>query len=278
MDKDALAKLFEVCAKHYLGEWERQQIVIPEPYIPHFLVGGAHWNGVLVLAEAQNLRNTEHDYPAKLKKAHADGNRETLWNRLNLSWSQFPKHFATVADGVHRDVAIRPWQNGVIPSVVAAIAQFGGDNAADVFEAGDPVAAIRRVMVSNAVPWSRVDARGQNLNPGGEEMKRAVRFWAELLPALTASAGTVRLLLAFGRTAERVMQQAAPDTPMLALFGPFDLNRARLRNDEKQLALALRARIRALLGSIGDQVRIRAPGDRELAYLSAASALLRWHR
>ena len=277
MGEHALTKLFEVCSRHHLATWQGRQVVIPEPYIPHFPVDGVQWNGVLVLAEAQNLANTDYDYPGRLQRARAEGNREALWNRLNLSWSRFPEPFATPADGIHRDVAIRPWQNGVIPFVVASLAELGRGGAANVLRTGDPLAAVGSVMVSNAVPWSRVDA-GANVNPGGEEVGRAAEFWAELLPALDRYAGEVKLLLAFGKTAERVMQRAATRAPILALLGPFGLNRARLRREEQQLAPEMRTQIRVLAASMGGRIGLRTPGDRELAYLSAASALRRWQQ
>jgi hypothetical protein len=132
-------------------------------------------------------------------------------------------------------------------------------------------------MVSNAVPWSRVSPCGKNLNPGAEEVRCAARFWEDLLPVLRSCAGAVTLVLASGKTAERVVQRAAPTAPMLALLGPFSLNRARLRDEEKQLSSPMRAAMRAFLDSVvAGHHGFRTPGDLELAYLCAASALWRW--
>jgi hypothetical protein len=102
---------------------------------------------VLVLAEAQNL---------------SKGSPDVGWLTSATSDERI---FRLERDG---RIAIQPWEDGSLKLAVEAAL---GIRAA-------------RTAVSNAVPWSLVDEKGNNKNPTPELIKRSKRFWSELLQAL----------------------------------------------------------------------------------------------
>lgn len=135
-------ELLEICRRHTLPR--PHDVVVPQPYVPFI---PKNWNGVLVLAEAQNLSKGSPDVEW-LKSATAD-----------------ERIFRLGRDG---HIAIQPWEDGSLKLAVEAAL---GIRAA-------------QTAVSNAVPWSLVDEKGNNKNPTPELIKRSKSLWSELLHAL----------------------------------------------------------------------------------------------
>lgn len=144
--------LLEACARHTLSEQDAEeianegdqrgrQIVIREAYIPYI---PPQWNGYLVLAEAQNLANTDD-----------------VRRLLDLPSRRRMNRFAN-------GPAMAPWDDGLLPCAIEAA--FGVNS--------------RKTAVSNAVPWSRIKPDGNNENPSEEMEDQAVRFWEDLLPLI----------------------------------------------------------------------------------------------
>jgi hypothetical protein len=140
-------ELSEICRRHILPiayDVRPYYVVVPEPYVP-FIPN--NWNGVLVLAEAQNL---------------SKGSPDVGW--LTSATSD-EKIFRLGRDG---RIAIQPWEDGSLKLAVEAAL---GIRAA-------------WTAVSNAVPWSLVDEKGNNKNPTPKLINRSKGFWSELLHAL----------------------------------------------------------------------------------------------
>lgn len=140
-------ELLEICRRHILPlayEGRPYYVVVPEPYVPFI---PENWNGVLVLAEAQNL---------------SKGSPDVEWLTSATSDERI---FRLGRDG---RIAIQPWEDGSLKLAVEAVL---GIRAA-------------WTAVSNAVPWSLVDEKGNNKNPTPKLINRSKGFWSELLPAL----------------------------------------------------------------------------------------------
>jgi hypothetical protein len=113
-------------------------IVFPEPYLPYI---PKNWNGILVLAEAQNLALRSQSYI----------------DRLQLM---------SIEDQINRlidpdDLGVEPWDNGHIKLAVKALYPK-----IDIYEVG----------IGNAVPWSARENR-RNVNPTNEMLKYSIRYW-----------------------------------------------------------------------------------------------------
>jgi len=208
----SLEALYDVCRRHHVRDHHSLGIVLPEPYIPYLppVAVGEDWNGVLLLAEAQNMGNREVVYCDKLESAH----QRDRWNRLNLSYCRFPEKLRPSPCGVHRDVAIAPWKNGVMPFVVVALAELHS-KAADVLGTDNGLLAVQHVAVCNAVPWSRRNDKGGILRPitkglWSPDAEHAVDFWRDLIPRIECTLARVKQIWAFGRVAQEVIWQVAP--------------------------------------------------------------------
>lgn len=176
-----LSRLIKVCEKHNLPT--RFRSVIPESYAPLI---PQNWNGILILAEAQNLSKRSQEYRVKLRTL---SKRDRI---LRLYLNIFP-------DGV----GIQPWDNGALK--LAALAMF-------------PKESLEGFAVSNAVPWSLVKSNDSNKNPTDSIEKRARDFWIELLPILKP-----KRIICAGRVAARVIGPQASAT-MLRLPAPHFIN------------------------------------------------------
>lgn len=141
--QNLLTQLVEIATQYIIKEGAGT--VIAEPYIP-FLP--KRWNRFLVLAEAQNLNNT--NYVSKLKSMDTT----TRIRRLYLE---------------DKDIGIRPWDDESLK--IALIAAF-------------PKVNVGQIAVSNAVLWSIVDEKGRNLNPSPQLIERSCSLWAKMLPIL----------------------------------------------------------------------------------------------
>jgi hypothetical protein len=156
-------ELCDICRQHILED--TTAAIVPEPYIPYFPEG---WNGLLVLAEAQNLA----------------GDRKYQEWLCDLPPDQ---RFRRLRRGDRDQLGVQPWDDGSLKIAVAAALEEEPDATA----------------VSNAVPWSLADSIGRNANPSKALRSKAVEFWADLLPRVRA-----RRIVAVGNVAFRAMERA----------------------------------------------------------------------
>lgn len=136
-------QLIEICKNHVLPS--DVDVVIREPYVPFI---PDDWNGILVLAESQNLSKTNAAYVEKLR-----------------SLSIIEKFFRLTDPN---SIGIQPWDDG---SLKLAIESAFGVSA-------------RATAVSNAVVWSQVSPEGNNRNPSELLVEHSCKFWNELLPMI----------------------------------------------------------------------------------------------
>ena len=127
--------LVDICGRHILHDVE--SVVLKEPYIPYI---PQPWNGVLVLAESQNLssENTEH----------VETLREMSPAERILRLRASPDY-----------VGVYPWDDGSLKLAIEASLQV---KAAEV-------------GVSNAVLWSQRGANGENVNPDYDIQQRSAK-------------------------------------------------------------------------------------------------------
>jgi len=175
------SRFIKVCERHNLSD--RFRSVIPEPYAPFI---PQNWNGILILAEAQNLSKRSQEYRNKLRTL---SKKDRI---LRLYMDIFPG-----------GIGIQPWDNGALK--LAALAMF-------------PKESLEGFAVSNAVPWSLVKGNDSNKNPTNSIEKRASHFWLELLPLLKP-----KKIICAGRVASRVIGANASAT-MLRLPAPHFIN------------------------------------------------------
>ncbi len=135
-------KLIEICKKNIL---QTDIAILREPYIPFI---PDDWNGLLVLAEAQNLSSTNQSYVDQLLSCSS-------YDRI----CRF-KHL--------EDVGVQPWDDGSIKIAIEASLGVNADQTA----------------VSNAVLWSRVKLNRTNDRPNDELVERSVAIWLEILEEL----------------------------------------------------------------------------------------------
>lgn len=165
--------LFHICEQH---NYLLPEAVIPQPYIPYFPATLASWNGILLLAEAQNLGVAASDYRCHLETAHNEGRHLELWDRLNHQ---------TFWDG--ENIGIGPWDDGTMKLTLAALR---GVNVLDY------------VAVSNAVIWSACKGGAtEHLIP--EMITASIDFWKDTLRILKP-----KEVITFGPKAKHVMLKA----------------------------------------------------------------------
>lgn len=162
-----------------------------EPYVPFV---PARWNGVLVVAEAQQLAGRSSPYVASLEGLGA----EDRYCRLYLGEQLGGK--PSVGPGPR--LGVGPWDDG---SVKLALLSMNGQ------------LPLNRVAVSNAVPWSRTKSGNQNDNPSARAEKLAAAFWAELLKVWSPRLRQVVLL---GKVANRVFDGLVPADRVVRLRLP----------------------------------------------------------
>lgn len=136
--------LHRICERHILPE--SLGAVFAETYYPHL---PEKWNGILVLAEAQNLADSKSAYVRYLAALSPDDRIR----RLNLGDGQ----------------GVMPWRDGSLPLGLAALL---------------PDEPMEAYAVSNAVPWSLQEAPGRNANPNKALIEKARLFWTEIFPEL----------------------------------------------------------------------------------------------
>jgi len=133
-------KLVEVCARRCVT---KPKPTVPQAYIPYV---PAKWNGMLVLAEAQN-----------------HGDAEYLWWLKGLTVDERVRRLY-----LRERIGIQPWDDGSLKLAVEAA--FG--------------APADRCAVSNAVLWSTVGPRGEHHSPDLAHIARSQKVWWRMLPVL----------------------------------------------------------------------------------------------
>ncbi len=168
--------------------------VVREPYIPFV---PQKWNGVLVLAESQNMSKKNGQY-VKWLKGHS---RDEKIKRLYLK---------------ENEVGIQPWDdNSLKLAVEAAFGVLASETA-----------------VSNAVLWSQRGDDDQNANPDKELQQASSLLWEELLPVLNPT-----LVICCGKIAKDVIADTEwpGKTLSLRLPSPSALSRISGMFDEDDL-------------------------------------------
>ena len=154
-------KLIEICENYKL---EDNIAVIPEPYIPYI---PENWNGILVLAESQNLSKNNQNYVDKLK---AESTNERIL-RLNKN---------------KNDIGVYPWDDGSLKLAI---------------ESSLKVKATE-TSVSNAVLWSQRSQTGANKNPSGIINKLSIEIWNEFLEILNP-----KIVIITGKIAKEIIDK-----------------------------------------------------------------------
>ena len=223
-------ELSNICRRHTLPR--PYDVVVPQPYVPFI---PKNWNGVLVLAEAQNLSKGSPDVEW-LKSATADERISRL--------------------GREGRIAIRPWEDGSLKLAVEAA--LGISSA--------------KTAVSNAVPWSLVDEKGNNKNPTPDLINRSKSLWSDLLQSLKpehiVTAGAVARRTITGATekcGDKPLCTAWP-LPSPRLFSPISQT-----IDELELMRRF-PEVAKVIGRNPEWVKTRRPNKILFACLAVATA------
>jgi hypothetical protein len=139
---DLITRLGEACLRY---THEDENVVVAEPYLPFI---PEHWNGTLVLAEAQNLSASNAAYVQQLSA---------------LTPMERVRRLRNVAD-----LGVQPWDDGSLKLAVLSVWPENTETYA----------------VSNAVLWSIRDSLSNNANPTAPLVKRSISLWGELFSAL----------------------------------------------------------------------------------------------
>lgn len=154
-------KLVEICENYKLGE---DIAVISEPYIPYI---PENWNGILVLAESQNLSKNNQNYVDKLKAL------SPIERILRLSKNK-------------DDIGVYPWDDGSLKLALESSLQVKA----------------KETAVSNAVLWSQRSQTGANKNPGEEIIKMSIDIWNKSLEILNP-----RFVVIAGKVAREIIDK-----------------------------------------------------------------------
>ncbi len=163
-----IEKMVEACILHVLELGT--PATLREPYIPYI---PKNWNGVLVLAEAQNHAGANVKYLKRLESLTAQQRYERLY-----------------LDGDR--VGIQPWDDGTLKFAVEAAFRIAASETA----------------VSNAILWSLRKSELANERPSRELGKASSLVWKDLLALLKPSH-----VIAAGAEARGVLEIALKDRP-----------------------------------------------------------------
>ncbi len=177
-NKDKEKTLLEVCKKYTADA--RENVIFTEPYLPY---KPKNWNGILVLAESQVIRNKEERYAKWLQQL-------TPTQRMTRLGGKEPR--PPYPDEPEK-IGIGPWDNGTIKLALQAI-----------FEGAKLKLSLDEVAISNAVPWTH-KSNGENVNPDEQMQAKAAKFWKEIF---TAWKPDIKALVLLGNVAKRVMRKA----------------------------------------------------------------------
>jgi len=164
-------ELIEACKRHILSPGI--DAVVHEPYIPYI---PDDWNGMLVLAESQNLSKSSSKYVKELEcMAQIEKFHRLTSPRLTSSAS----------------LGVQPWDDCSLKLAVESAFRTKAENTA----------------VSNAVFWSQVDESGNNKNPSEDLIRHSVMLWVDLLPLIRPNH-----IVTCGNIAHRVIKTAKQET------------------------------------------------------------------
>lgn len=180
-------KLIKVCEKHVIPA--SALTVVSEPYIPFI---PAKWNGVLVLAENQNLSKENASYEKWL--------------------NQLSSHDRMIRLNLRDTLGIQIWDDGTLKLAVEAALKFKASE----------------VAVSKAVLWSLVGANDKNNKPDEKLQNLSSELWKELLPiinpALLISCGKIAkgVIDATGWTGKRLALRLSYSSALSRASGMSD--------------------------------------------------------
>lgn len=193
-------KLLSICKDFQLPD--PNAVIINDPYIPFV---PENWNGVLVLAESQNLSSQHDKYVKKLLSASVTERLERLY------WH---------GDGI----GVYPWDDGSLKLAVASA--LGLD--------------ISSTAVSNAVLWSQRGGAQQNINPAVNLQSLSSELWAQMLevlkPKLIICSGNIAdsVVHSTGWTGDRIKLRLPSRTAMSRVSGMFQEEDLLIRYPEVQ--------------------------------------------
>ncbi|SHL46412.1 hypothetical protein SAMN05720764_11480 [Fibrobacter sp. UWH5] len=142
-------ELAAICANElYSGLTD---VVVPEPYIPYI---PENWNGVLVVAEAQNITEKSYSNYSKNQKI------VRLYPNKDLSQNY-------EVSGPFPELDVKPWEDGTIPLALKAALDLNPWECA----------------VGNACFWSR-RCGNANENPNDEMKNQSKDLWLKMWPLL----------------------------------------------------------------------------------------------
>ncbi|ACH64400.1 conserved hypothetical protein [Aliivibrio fischeri MJ11] len=160
---DVKKELVDICMNYIIPEGEN--VVIHEPYIPFI---PENWNGILILAESQNLSSSNTDYVNKL---------------LNMTIEERIERLGSSPGSI----GVYPWDDGSLKLAVESSLQIKASE----------------VSVSNAVLWSQRGTKEENVNPDLDLQKISADLWSELLFALKP-----QLIICCGKIAQNVINKS----------------------------------------------------------------------
>lgn len=179
-NEDQEKALLEVCKK-YTSE-APENVLFNEPYLPYV---PEDWNGILVLAESQMIRNEKDKYAQWLQELKSKP--EYVMTRLGRKEPRPPYE-----DGPDK-IGVGPWDDGTIKLALQAI-----------FIGAKLKLRLEDVAVSNAVVWTR-KGNGKNLNPDKQMEAKAAEFWKQVFDIWNPD---IKALILLGNVAKRVMTNA----------------------------------------------------------------------
>jgi hypothetical protein len=180
-------ELLEICEKFLLVG--HVDIIIPEPYIPYI---PDNWNKVLILAECQNLSESNKHYVDRLNRC----SRKQRFERLYLN---------------EESLGVSPWDDGSLKIAIEAALKLHSLETA----------------VSNAVLWSRTEAN-KNLNPENVLIQNSAKLWKKFLdviqPELIVVAGKIaQKVISISGWQEQVIKLRLPSPNALSrISGMFE--------------------------------------------------------
>lgn len=189
-----LPKLLAICRQ--FTKKAPDGVVFQEPFVPYIPDG---WNGVLVLAVAQNVSTAGkvivREYASYLE--HLDTE--------NRYWRLYPeKNQASPLVRAQPDaLGIGPWDNGRGKEIVKGLQL-------------DPA----KVAVSNACPWSMRDSQGRDKPPSKACKEISAQFWTEMLEVLRPDT-----IITFGAISAEIMALAGYEHRCRKFAFPSQQNR-----------------------------------------------------
>lgn len=133
-------ELTSICKNYNCNE---DNVVIPEAYIPFI---PENWNGILVLAESQNLSKYNSSTVLDLKNISSQERIERLYQ-------------------YEGKLRIEPWDDGTLKIAVESALGVKANETA----------------VSNAVLWSQISSKGTNVNPSGNINELSAELWKQFV-------------------------------------------------------------------------------------------------